>query len=306
MAGAIGEGGGDVKSAGGLAIRLCPWPKQAMASRITFRLLRDLGAVVVTGLFLFPLFWWALTSIKPADAVFNKDGVVWFDFTPTLANYAVTLLGYGPGFFNAQPAIRDSLIVAIGATLLTLAAALPGAYALSSADIRSGRGFLAWMVFQRIAPPIAVIVPLVSLYHGIGLHNTLTGVIFAHAAINLPVALLLLKSFFDDVPRSVGEAAMIDGATSVQTFFRIYLPMVRSGIAATAVLCFIFSWTEFLMALFLTSTIRLLPVQLSLVTTPTWGFNAALGTAMVVPAFVFVLLVQRHLVRGLTLGLEKG
>ena len=118
--------------------------------------------------------------------------------------------------------------------------------------------------------------------------------------------MLLLKSFFDDVPREVGEAALIDGATRAQSFRRIYLPLVRSGIAATAVLCFIFSWTEFLMALFLTTTIRLLPVQLSLVVTQTWGFTAALSTASILPGFLFILLVQRHLVRGLTMGLAKG
>ena len=101
-------------------------------------------------------------------------------------------------------------------------------------------------------------------------------------------------------------AAMLDGATRWQIFWRIYTPLVRGGIAATAVLCFIFSWTEFLMALFLTTTIRLLPVQLSLVVTQTWGFTSALSTAAIIPAFVFILLTQRHLARGLTMGLQKG
>ena len=86
----------------------------------------------------------------------------------------------------------------------------------------------------------------------------------------------------------------------------VELPLLRGGIAATAVLAFIFSWTEFLMALFLTSSIRLLPVQLSLVVTQTWGFTAALSTASILPGFIFILLVQRHLVRGLTMGLTKG
>jgi multiple sugar transport system permease protein len=99
---------------------------------------------------------------------------------------------------------------------------------------------------------------------------------------------------------------MIDGATRLQVFTRIYLPIIKGGIAAAAVLCFMFSWTEFLMSLFLTSTIRLVPVQSSLVTTFTWGFTAALSTAAIVPSFIFVLLTQRHLVRGLTMGAQKG
>lgn len=277
-----------------------------MVPALPYRLLRDAAAVAVVTAFMFPMFWWGLTSFKPVSAIFDKDRIVWFDFQPTLDNYIVTLVGGGPDFFVSQGAIRDSLIVATGATVLTLLAALPAAYILSLQAFRFRRGFFLWVIFHRIMPPIAILVPLVFIYHQVGLRDTLAGVILAHAAVNLAFAILLLKSFVDDVPRSIGEAAMIDGATPWQVFSRIYVPVLRGGIAATAVLCFIFSWTEFLMALFLTSTIRLLPVQLSLVVTQTWGFTAALSTAAIVPAFVFILLVQKHLVRGLTMGFEKG
>jgi len=270
------------------------------------RHLRDLAAIATVALFLFPLFWWGLNSIKPAHAVFENFSVTWFDFTPTLDNYRVTLGGEGPAFFASRQAILDTILVATSAALLTLAAALPAAFALSLIHFTRKRAMFLWVLFHRILPPIAVLVPLVFTYTQAGLRDTRVGVILAHAAVNLPFAVLLLKSFFDDVPREVGEAATIDGATCFQCFARIYAPLVRSGIAATAVLCFIFSWTEFLMALFLTSTIRLLPVQLSLVVTQTWGFTAALSTASILPAFLFVLLVQRHLVRGLTMGLAKG
>ena len=267
--------------------------------------LRDAAAITVVAAFMFPLFWWGLTSIKPASAIFDKDGIVWIDFTPTVANYWVTLFGGGPAFFASKQSILDSLTVALGATLLTLAVALFASFAFSTIDFRLRRKFYLWVLFQRFLPPIAIIVPLVFLYHDVGLRDTRTGVIFAHAAINLPFAVLLLKSFFDDVPRDVGEAAMIDGATRFQMFWKIYVPAIRGGIAATAVLCFVFSWTEFLMALFLTDTIRLLPVQLSLIVTQTWGFTAALSTAAIIPSFIFILLTQRHLVRGLTMGMQK-
>ncbi len=277
-----------------------------MTQRSALGLLRDIAAVSVVALFMFPLFWWGLTSVKPAHAIFEIFTVNWFDFTPTLANYRVTLLGEGPGIFASRQSILDTLAVAAGATALTLLLALPASYALSRMMFRQRQGFLLWILFQRVAPPIAILVPLVFLYHPLGLRDTRAGVILAHAAINLPFALLLMKSFFDDVPREVGEAAVIDGATGWQSFLRIHLPLVKGGIAATAVLCFIFSWTEFLLALFLTSTIRLLPVQLSLVVTQTWGFTAALSTASILPGFLFILLVQRHLVRGLTMGMAKG
>jgi multiple sugar transport system permease protein len=126
--------------------------------------------------------------------------------------------------------------------------------------------------------------------------------------INLPLAVLLLKSFFDDVPREIDEAALIDGASRGQTFWRVVLPMMRGGLAATAVLCFIFSWTEFLLSLFLTTEIRTVPVKISTFVTSTateWGYITALGTSAIVPSFIFILLVQKHLVRGLTLGSLK-
>ena len=270
------------------------------------RRLRDLAALATVGLFMFPLFWWGLNSIKPANAIFQNFSVNWFDFTPTLDNYRVTLLGEGPAFFYARQSIIDTVGVALGATAVALLAALPSAFALSLLQFRSGRLFFLWVLFHRILPPIAVLVPLVFTYTQIGLRDTHAGVILAHAAANLPFAVLLLKSFFDDIPREVGEAAAIDGATRRQSFLRIHVPLIRGGIAATAVLCFVFSWTEFLMALFLTNTIRLLPVQLSLVVTQTWGFTSALSTASILPGFIFILLVQKHLVRGLTMGLAKG
>ena len=277
-----------------------------MTSRLFLRRLRDVAAALTVGCFMFPLFWWGLNSIKPAHAIFENFSVTWFDFTPTLDNYRVTLAGEGPAFFASRQAILDTLLVAVGATFLTLLTALPAAFALSLLHFTRKRAMFLWVLFHRILPPIAVLVPLVFTYTQAGLRDTRLGVILAHAAVNLPFAVLLLKSFLDDVPREVGEAATIDGASRLQCFTRIYAPLVKGGIAATAVLCFIFSWTEFLMALFLTSTIRLLPVQLSLVVTQTWGFTAALSTASILPAVIFVLLVQRHLVRGLTMGLAKG
>ena len=179
---------------------------------------------------------------------------------------------------------------------------------------RGRDGFLNWVLGQRFLPPIAIIVPLVGMYKVAGMRDTdnlflgYIGLIFIHALMNLPIAVLLLKSFFDDVPKDVDEAAMIDGATRWQTFRKVVLPMVRGGVAAAAVLCFIFSWTEFLLSLFLTTIIRTVPVKITTFVTSTgseWGFISALGTAAILPGFIFILLVQRHLVRGLTLGSLK-
>jgi multiple sugar transport system permease protein len=294
------------------------------------QILRDVMAALVTALFMFPVFWWALTSIKPISAVFNKDKVVWFDFTPTLINYAVTLFGRsrsqmaideglgmgvaGAEAYDSRQTIVDSIIISVGATTVTILVAVFAAYALSRMRFRGRESYLNWVLGQRFMPPIAILVPLVTIYSGLGMRDIQNiylgyiGLMLIYALMNLPIALLLMKSFFDDIPKDVDEAAMIDGATRWQSFSKVVLPMVRGGVAASAVLCFVFSWTEFLLSLFLTTDIRTVPVKIQTFVTSTgneWGFIAALGTAAMIPSFIFILLVQRHLVRGLTLGSLK-
>jgi multiple sugar transport system permease protein len=157
-------------------------------------------------------------------------------------------------------------------------------------------------------PPIAVAIPIFFMFRDIGLFDGYLGLILAHTLINLPLAVLLMKSFLDDVPRELDQAAMIDGASRAQVFRLVVMPLVKGGLAATAVLCFIFSWTEFLLSLQLTTSIRTIPVKISTFVTSTgteWGFITALGTAALIPSFIFIMLVQRHLVRGLTLGSLK-
>ncbi len=295
-----------------------------------WQIARDALAVFVTAIFMFPIFWWALTSFKPISAVFDKDRVNWFDFKPTLINYAVTLLGRsrsqlaiddglgmgvaGNGAYDSRQSMLDSVIISIGATAVTMMVAVLAAYALSRMQFRGRDSFLNWVLGQRFMPPVAILIPIVTIYKNFGLRDTenyymgYVGLILLYGLINLPIALLLMKSFFDDIPKDVDEAAMIDGASRWQSFRRVVLPIVKGGVAASAVLCFIFSWTEFLLSLFLTTAIRAVPVKIQTFVTSTgneWGFIAALGTAAAIPSFIFILLVQRHLVRGLTLGSLK-
>lgn len=286
--------------------------------------LRYFVSLIIVGIFIFPIAWFALTSIKPISAVFNKDRVVVFDFEPTFENYRVTILGgrksdtntdsnlgmgtSGEGAYDGRGSILSSLIIAISSTFLATTVSLLAAYALSRLSFRGSQGYMHWVLSQRFLPPIAIIIPLVFIFRDLGLRDTHLGIILAHTLINIPIALLLLKSFFDDVPVEVDQAAMIDGATRFQCFYLVVLPMIKGGIAATAVLCFIFSWTEFLLSLFLTNSIRTIPVKITTFVTSTgseWGYISALGTAAIIPGFIFILLVQNHLVRGLTMGAIK-
>jgi multiple sugar transport system permease protein len=294
------------------------------------QILRDIAAVTVVAIFMFPIFWWALTSIKPISAVFDKDRVNFFDFVPTFINYGVTLFGQsrsqlaidqgigmgvgGAEAYDSRQSIMESIIISLGTTVITMTIAVFAAYAISRMMFRGRNSYLNWVLGQRFMPPIAILVPLVTIYKTAGLRDTdnlymgYLGLMLIYALMNLPIAVLLMKSFLDDVPKDVDEAAMIDGATRFQTFAKIVLPMVKGGIAASAVLVFIFSWTEFLLSLFLTTEIRTVPVKIQTFVTSTgneWGFIAALGTAAIIPSFIFILLVQKNLVRGLTLGSLK-
>ncbi len=288
----------------------------------TARLIRDLAAGLVVLAFLFPLFWWVLASFKPYTAIFAQPPV-YADFAPTTANYAVTIGGQsritleggiggqtgGASSYYSLPSILDSLIVALGSTALALTLAALAAYGLSRFAFRAKDHVVFFVLAQRMLPPIAVAIPLFFIFRDLGLRDSHLGLIIAHTLINLPLAVLLLKSFFDDVPIELDESAMLDGATRFQVFHMVILPLVKGGLAATAVLCFIFSWTEFLISLLMTTNIRTIPVKITTFVTSTgteWGLITALGSAALVPSFIFILLVQKHLVRGLTLGSLKS
>lgn len=280
---------------------------------------RIVAAWGVVALFVFPLYYWTTTAFKNARDIFDTPPTVWL-FDPTLKNFEEVFgisLGFlrqqevlpGGGNFYMAPRLWDSIVVAVGSTALSVLVATFAAYALSRMPFRGRHAFVSWVLSTRMMPPVAVAIPLFFIYKDFGLLDTYSGVILIHAVMNLPLGVLLLKSFFDDIPKEIDESAIIDGASRWLIFRRVVLPMAKGGIAATAVLCFIFSWTEFVFVLTLTQTgLKTVPVVSSSFVTSTgtaWGNMAALGAAAMVPAFLFILLVQKQLVRGLTLGSLK-
>ena len=285
------------------------------------RTIRTLLGWAVVALFAFPLYYWLTIAFKDGREIFNYPPDVWF-FSPTIRNFEEVFgisLGFGfgeqrevlPGGGNWRmgPRLWDSIVVAIFSTVLSVSIATLASYALSRMNFAGRHHFVSWILSTRMMPPVAVAIPVFFIYKELSLLDTYTGVVLIHALMNLPLAVLLMKSFFDDIPKEIDESAMVDGASRWLIFRRIILPMVRGGMAATAVLCFIFSWTEFLFVLTLTQTgLKTVPVVSSTFVTSTgtaWGNMAALGAAAMIPAFLFILLVQRHLVRGLTLGSIK-
>ena len=288
-------------------------------------ILRTTLVVIIVAIFFFPIYWWFLSSFKPFGLIFKLPPVLFFQ--PTMKWYSVVLGGEsynkimlelsgaltstGGGFYYSVPYIITSVVVASISTALVIAVSTPAAYSLSRFGFRRRHDLVFWILSTRMMPTVVAALPLFFMYRQIGIVDTYPGVILAHTVINLPLATLLLKSFFDEVPYDLDEAAMVDGATRVQAFYKVIIHYVLPGLAATAILSFIFSWNEFLLTLVLSRTqVRTMPVAASTFDTSTggteWGFLAALGTSAMVPVFVFVLFVQRNLVRGLTMGAVKG
>lgn len=290
-----------------------------MTYSLSRRIARIAGAWALVALFFFPIYFWTSVAFREGRDIFARPPQV-FEFKPTLDNFqkvfGITFGAAGDGTvtpgggnFYMGPRLWDSVVIAAGSTALALAIATLAAYALSRMQFRGRHSFVGWVLSTRMMPPVAVAIPMFFIYKTLGLLDTYIGMILIHALMNLPLAVLLMKSFFDDIPAEIDESAVIDGASRWLIFRRVVLPMAKGGIAATAVLCFIFSWTEFLFALTLTQTqIKTVPVVSTTFVTSVgtaWGSMAALGAAAIVPAFVFVIAVQKHLVRGLTMGSLK-
>lgn len=283
------------------------------------RTFRSIAGWLVVGAFFFPIYFWTSVAFRDAKDIFNWPPII-ADFQPTVRNFEQVFgisFGFardasvspGGGNFYMGPRLWDSIVVASLSTVLAIVVATLASYALSRMNFRGRHDFVNWVLSTRMMPPVAVAIPMFFIFKQFSLLDTYIGIILIHGLMNLPLAVLLLKSFFDDIPAEIDESALLDGASRWTIFRRIVLPMAKGGIAATAVLCFIFSWTEFLFVLTLTQTgIKTVPVVSSTFVTSigtAWGNMAALGAAAIVPAFIVILLVQRHLVRGLTMGSLK-
>ncbi len=266
-------------------------------------------AYVVLFLFLigelFPIAWIISTSFKTSIDIFS--------WPPTILAKPFTVANYRYLFstMDFQNYLANSVIVAIITTISCAIIGVPCAYAISR--FRTGGKLLStWILMQRMVPSVALILPLFILFWKIQLLNTWFGLAAAHVAYNLPFAIWLMIGFFGDIPIELDEAGMIDGCTRFETFRFITLPLVLPGLAAMAVLISIQSWNEFLFAVILTSTkqSQTLPVAISVLVHPVtdilYGEMCAAAVVAIVPVFIFSLMIQKYLVRGLTAGSVKG
>lgn len=211
---------------------------------------------------------------------------------------------------SALKPLRNSLIIATGSTALSLILGIPAAYAFSRFPFKRSRDAQFYILSQRMAPPIAMILPLFTLFRYAGLNNTYIGIILTHMTFNLPLVVWLMKGFFDEVPIEIDESASIEGCSAFGRLTRVVLPLTTPGIVSLGLLCFLFSWNEFLFALVLsgpdTTTIPVYAAQFWVTYTIDWGAFAAAIIISIIPTVLITLVFQRYFLRGLTLGAVKG
>lgn len=278
-------------------------PHGPVARRVRYILLHVTlwVAVLATGL---PILFTFLTSLKPFRDIVSGRLL----FTPTLNNYS-TLFEQSEFWRLAA----NSLVVAVASTGVVLSLSSLGSYGLVRyrwpAFVR--RGINSWLLFLHMVPAITLAGPLYLLARAIGLYDTPFAVIMAHSLFNLPFAMWMLQTFIADVPVELEEAGLIDGCSRFGVFWKVTLPVARTGVTATGVLVFVFSWIEFLMALTLTSTPRGMTIPIGIASLVQefnirYGEMAAATCLAALPAVLFVSVTQRYIVRGLTLGALKG
>jgi multiple sugar transport system permease protein len=259
--------------------------------------------IAVLILLLMPYLWIFLASFKTRlDAL--ADVPVWI-FTPTFNHYPDVFIDK-----NFLPLLWNSIIVASFSTALSLMVGVPAAYVFARYDFRAKEDLFFFFLTTRMAPPISVVVPMFLLFSTLGLTDKPIAVILAHTTFNLSLAVWMMRGFFADIPREIDEAALMDGHSRFGTFLKILIPLAAPGMAATAVLCFILSWNEFLYAFILVAFEgRTLTVGIPGLISPhgtRWGQVAAVAVVATLPIIVFTCVVQKHLVRGLTFGAVKG
>jgi multiple sugar transport system permease protein len=279
-----------------------------------------------------PLVWIGMTSIKSAtDSISYPPKVL---FEPTIEGYCnlfttrsrqteeyiqsldpandrcesmareknmvvVGASNYVPRFFN-------SLIIAVGSTILSVILGVTAAYAFSRFKIPGKDDLLFFILSTRMMPPIAVAIPIYLMYRELGLSDTKLGMILLYSAVNVSLAVWLLKGFIDEIPREYEEAALIDGYTRFQAFRKVVLPQATTGIVATAIFCLIFSWNEYAFAVLLTSgEAQTAPPFIPIIIGEggqDWPAVAAGTTLFLLPILIFTVLLRKHLLRGITFG----
>ncbi len=264
----------------------------------------------------FPIYWMVSTSFKPDNQWFSWPPV-YFPSPPTLANYRNVWLGTNQydvtqyAISSQKPLVSmwNSTVIATTSTFLSVLFGSILAYGVSRYRVLS-EARMFQLLMLRMIPPIVVVAPLSLYYSALGLLDTRTGLILVYFLTTLPYAVWMTKSFIDEVPREIEQAAEILGASRWRTIFEIVLPLIRSGLVATFLFILILTWSEYLLALIITKTdVTTLPIELSKYQGTTegrvYGRQAALAVGITVPLMIVGLMIRKHLARGFSFGMVR-
>jgi len=263
-----------------------------------------LALLAVMVFFMGPILWfWALALRSSASAFASPPQLL---FQPTLDAFIYTFVN--PGANASQ--LRSSLIVALGATLLNLPFSITAAYSMSRFRMRAKQFLMMWYISLLMAPPIVFLIPYFLIMSQLKLRGTYVAMILIAQTITIPLSVWLLKSFFDDVPVDIEEAAQVDGANWYQALTRITLPLTVPGIIVTSMFAFVFTWNNVVFPLILsnqsTATLPVGTLNYFATTGVTWNYIAATAVVAMIPPMIIFLALGRYIVRGLTFGAVKG
>lgn len=278
-----------------------------MKEKMSTKILKGIGVAVLLFIALFPIYWLLAMGIRETDEMRGAIPLFPQSFTTEHFKQLFTSKGFGT-------AIVNSLQTTFGSLVISLVVGVACAYILARHRFRFGmkRPLTYWVLLVRVLPPVAFTIPLYIMFNRIGILNTKLPVMLACVLINVPLIIWFLISFFQDLPEEVEESAKVDGASEWKMFTRIVLPLVLPGIAAVAMLSFMYAWNEYTYTVIFTrspanSTV---PLALALLNTEdaltNFGLVAAGGIISVVPITLFVIFAQNYLISGLSSGAVKG
>lgn len=251
-----------------------------------------------------PILWFFLLAIRPSGTVFQMPPVLVFE--PTFEAVRTSFVDPGRNFWQ----LINSIIVATGAVLLNLPFSVPAAYALSRFRIRGRKHILFWYLGLLMAPPVAFLIPYFVLVSRLGLSGTYISMVVILQTVTIPFSVWLMKSFIDEVPEELEEAARVDGAKWWVVMLRITLPLVRPGLIVTSMFAFVFAWNNAAFPLVLSSqrtmTLPIGTLGYFATSGATWSYIGAAAVAAMIPPMLIFLLLDRYVVRGLTFGSVKG
>jgi N,N'-diacetylchitobiose transport system permease protein len=289
-----------------------PGPGRPRAGRTARRFALNSTGVIVALITLFPIFWMVSTAFKPSSEIFSLTPHP-LPGHPTLGNFSSVMNGHAAGIgISFWTFARNSLYVTVTTVVLASVVSLVAAVAVARFRFRFRAAYLVMLLIVQMLPAQALVIPLFIDFRGIGMLDSLTGLILIYAAQALPISIWLLRNFVAAVPRDLEEAAAIDGASPARVFWRILFPLVAPGLVATSIFSFITAWNEFIFALTFLGTDQgkyTLPIYVQYFFgrgTADWGSIMAASTMYTIPVVVFFLFVQRRMVGGLVAGAVKG